>query len=85
MDDLGYVKSSSCENIAKALYCAMNSDMVFSFDIGACFYLCNSKFNKIFKGIWYHVSNNVFYYKQINDVLNNNKFLLLNSDITSYV
>jgi len=85
MDDFGYIKSPSCENIAKTLYCAMNSDIVFTFDIGACFYLCNPKFNQIFKGIWYHISNNDYYYKKINDVLNNNKFLLLNSDITSYI
>jgi hypothetical protein len=73
IEDFGYVKDITCENIAKAYYCALNSDIVFSFDTGACFYYLNNSFNDYFKGIWYHVSLDTFYYNRINDILKNNK------------
>jgi hypothetical protein len=83
IEDFGYIKEPSCENIAKALYCAMNSEYVISFDVGACFYYSNNKFNEIFKGIWIHKnannnyilnkyinSNNIIYIDNINKIFN---------------
>jgi hypothetical protein len=67
IEKFGYIKDPSCENIAKALYCAMNSDYVISFDVGACFYYYNSIFNNTFKGKWIHKITNYRY--------NFNKFL----------
>lgn len=78
IEDFGYIKQPSCENIANALYCAMNSNIVYSFDTGACFYYLNDKFNETFKGIWYHVSLTEIFFNRINMVLKNNKVKLIN-------
>lgn len=77
LEDFGYIKDPSCENIAKAVYCAMNCDYVISFDIGACFYYCNNKFNEIFKGIWIHKNTNNNY--NFNKILNNNKIIYIDN------
>jgi len=78
LDDFGYTKNISCDNIAKAIYCAMLCDYVISIDTGACFYMLNDKFNKIFKGKWIHISNKKFYYNNLNKYLNNNYYIYLN-------
>ena len=89
MEYLGYKKDITCENVAKALYCAINSNYVFSFDVGACFYYLNDIFNNSFNGIWYHISYTDIFYKPVNNILNNNnviyKNLYIESDITNYI
>ena len=90
IEQFGYTKNITCENIAKALYCAMNSDIVFSFDIGACFYYLNNLFDQTFKGVWFHIGCTDKYYKQIANIdIIKKKILfkntLLEPDITSYI
>jgi hypothetical protein len=89
IENFDYLKDATCENIAKACYCAMNSDIVFSFDIGACFYYLNDIFNETFKGKWFHVSSINKYYLKLNNILNNNKVIYKNpsieTDISTYI
>jgi hypothetical protein len=79
-----YIKEPSCENISKAYYCAVNSDIVYSFDTGACFFHLNNNFNNTFKGIWYHVQSvdDNRYFIRINDRLKNDK---VKSIINNYI
>lgn len=77
--DYGYIKNILCDNISKAVYCAMYSDIVISFETGACFYHLNDKFNNIFKGKWFYISNKDFYYNRLNKYLNNDNFKHLNN------
>lgn len=75
LEYFNYIKEPSCENVSKAYYCAINSDIVYSFDTGACFYYLNNNFNDMFKGIWYHVQtvDDNKYYTRINNQLKNDK------------
>ena len=75
LEYFNYIKEPSCENVAKAYYCAINSDIVYTFDTGACFYYLNNDFNKMFKGILYHVQcvDDNRYYTRINNQLENDK------------
>ena len=68
IEQFGYNKDITCENIANALYCAMNSDIVFSFDVGACFYYLNNLFEQTFKGVWFHVACTDIYYNSIANI-----------------
>jgi len=79
IENFGYIKEPSCENIAKAYYCAMNSNIVISFDIGACFYYLNQNFNKDFKGYWFHISLYNSYFNKLNQYLNNNNVIYSNN------
>ncbi len=60
-----------CKNLYYCIYFAMNSDLVFSFDSGSNFLYSNDKFNETFKGKWYHISINTYYYDTLNKYLNN--------------
>jgi hypothetical protein len=79
LEKFGYIKEPSCENISKAYYCAMNSNIVISFDVGACFYYLNKNFNKDFNGYWFHISLYNSYFNKINQYLNNKKVIYLNN------
>lgn len=79
LEDFGYIKEPSCENISKAYYCALFSDIVISFDVGACFYYLNKDFNSIFKGKWFHISLYNSYFNKLNKYLNNNNVIYLNN------
>jgi hypothetical protein len=90
IEQFGYNKDITCENVAKALYCAMNSDIVFSFDIGACFYYLNNLLEQTFKGVWFHVACTNKYYKNIanSDIIKKKiifKNTLVEPDITTYI
>ena len=90
IEQFGYNKDITCENVAKALYCAMNSDIVFSFDVGACFYYLNNLFEQTFKGVWFHVACTDKYYKNISNIeIIKNKIIFKNTlvepDITTYI
>lgn len=90
IEQFGYNKDITCENIAKALYCAMNSDIVFSFDIGSCFYYLNDLLEQTFKGIWFHVACTDKYYNIIAniDIIKKKiifKNTLVEPDITTYI
>jgi hypothetical protein len=80
LEDFDYIKEPSCENVAKAYYCAINSEIVCSFDTGACFYYLNDKFNENFKGIWYHYISDIHYYNNLNKDLNNNVKIIYSID-----
>jgi hypothetical protein len=72
-DMFGCEITPSCENNVKLCYIAMNSDYVFSFDIGACFFYLNSIFNSIFNGKWFHVGTSDKYFTKLNKYLKNPK------------
>ena len=75
LEMFNYIKQPSCENVIKAYHCAVNSDIVYSFDTGACFLYLNNNFNNVFKGVWYHVQtvDDNKYYIRINNRLKNDK------------
>ena len=80
LENFDYITDASCENIVKSYYCALNSDIVISFDIGACFYYSNNDFNNDFKGKWFHLSVIDYYYnKMINNIKENKKVKLINN------
>jgi hypothetical protein len=84
IENFNYIKDPSCKNITNAYYCAINSDIVYSFDTGACFYYLNNDFNDTFQGIWYHVQSvdDNRYYIRINDRLKNDRVIsVLNKNI----
>ena len=63
-----------CKNIYYTIYFAMNSDLVFSYDVGATFIYNNNKINDLFKGKWYHITSinyKLDYYYLLNKYLNN--------------
>ena len=90
IEQFGYNKDITCENIANALYCAMNSDIVFSFDVGACFYYLNNLFEQTFKGVWFHVACTDKHYNSIANIdIMKKKIIFKNTlvepDITTYI
>jgi len=90
IEQFEYNKDITCENVAKSLYCAMNSDIVFSFDVGACFYYLNNLLEQTFKGVWFHVACTNNYYKNIanSDIIKKKiifKNTLVEPDITTYI
>lgn len=78
INDFGYNIDITCENIAKSYYCALNSDIVFIFDVGACWYYLNDEFQEKFKGISFHISSDCKYYNKFNNTTRKNKIILLN-------
>jgi len=81
IDEFGYNIDITCENVAKSYYCALNSDIVFIFDIGACWYYLNDDFQEKFKGIYFHITSNNYYYilnNNYDNITKKNKIILLN-------
>lgn len=64
-DDYNQKKPVDCRNLLYAYNCALNAELVFSFDTGSCFYYCNKHFNRDFKGLWFHCGISNFYFNQI--------------------
>lgn len=74
------VESPSCENVIQNAHIAMLCDIVISYDIGSCFYYCNSIIDT-FNGTWYHIGvTNTYYMQMFNSHKNNNiKFVQKNN------
>jgi hypothetical protein len=83
IDNFDYKIDITCENVAKSYYCALNSNIIFIFDVGACWYYLNDEFQEKFKGIAFHITNFTNYYNKLNNNYKNtskkNKIILLNS------
>ncbi len=81
IENFDYDMNITCENVAKSYYCALNSDIIFICDVGACWYYLNDEFQEKFNGISYHISNNNNYYYKLNNnyTTKKNKMILLNS------
>ena len=63
-DKFNIIETPSCKNVIENVHIAMLCDIVMSYDIGACFYYCNSLINS-FKGQWYHVGVTSLYFTEM--------------------
>jgi len=76
--DFNIIKTIDCNNISKCLHCAILCDLVFTFDIGACFYFLSNDFNINFKNKWFHCSNVPVYFYRIKQYIDNNNINYIN-------
>jgi hypothetical protein len=80
IDNFDYKIDITCENVAQSYYCALNSDIVFIFDVGASWYYLNNEFQEKFNGNCFHMTIYNNYYNKLNNnyTSNKNKIILLN-------
>jgi hypothetical protein len=80
IDNFNYKIDITCKNVAQSYYCALNSDIIFIFDVGANWYYLNDEFQEKFNGTCFHMTTyNTFYNKLNNNFINKkNKVILLN-------
>jgi len=65
--------SECCENAAKNINYALNSDYIIIHDVGVCYYILNDKIYD-YKGKIIHINNEHFYYNVLSSTLNINNY-----------
>lgn len=68
--------TDDCENVAKNIYHALNSDYIILYDVGVCLYILNDNV-KNFKGKIIHINNDNRFYKGVQTALNIDNYINL--------
>lgn len=71
----GYNITPCAKNIGFCCHIAMKSNIIFSFDTGACFYYCNSVINDVLKGKWFHIYSDNKYFNKFKKYIDNNNII----------